>query len=439
MHPRNRSTDEIRVVLISDPDALRALRDPLNQVADPVPFRRWEWIEACWCHFHNRRTTASRTEIEHELFVLAVYGSGGELLGAAPLFKQPTRSGRGILRWLGSDESCSDYLGIVARPDRREQVAIALADWLTTEGNSLWDRLELTGVDADDPNMIAWAAALRRAGAIVHQRPGINCWRLDLPDRWDDYLACLSKPHRKQVRRADKRLFATGRAKCHTVETERDLEYAFPILVDLHQRRRQSLGEPGLFSLPAYTEFQRDVAPRLLCQGMLQLHWLTVDDRVVAAEYNLANDSTIYSYQSGIDPEALDLNPGWLLQIATIRQAIDDGYARYDFLRGDEPYKQRWRATVRPSVETRVVPNRPMARIQFGIWAGRERAKQWIKTALGRQTQIATPAKSPAKSTDVATPDAATTPNEPEATQVPVGPLPPLDLDLVPPQQQTMQ
>ena len=36
-----------------------------------------------------------------------------------------------------------------------------------------------------------------------------------------------------------------------------------------------------------------------------------------------------------------DLSPGIVLLAYNIRHAIEQGYAYYDFLRGDEPYKYR--------------------------------------------------------------------------------------------------
>ena len=45
----------------------------------------------------------------------------------------------------------------------------------------------------------------------------MNCWRIELPATWDEYLATLSKSHRKQIRRLERDVFETGRAVLHTV------------------------------------------------------------------------------------------------------------------------------------------------------------------------------------------------------------------------------
>jgi CelD/BcsL family acetyltransferase involved in cellulose biosynthesis len=53
--------------------------------------------------------------------------------------------------------------------------------------------------------------------------------------------------------------------------------------------------------------------------------------------------STVYFYQAGFDPEHSSISPGTLLVAGTIRRAIEEGKTTFDFLRGDEPYKRRWK------------------------------------------------------------------------------------------------
>jgi len=40
-----------------------------------------------------------------------------------------------------------------------------------------------------------------------------------------------------------------------------------------------------------------------------------------------------------VDPEARELSPGVLLVARSIQVALQAGRSRFDFLRGDEPYK----------------------------------------------------------------------------------------------------
>ena len=45
---------------------------------------------------------------------------------------------------------------------------------------------------------------------------------------------------------------------------------------------------------------------------------------------------------AGIDPDARDLSPGVVLAACYVRGALEAGMQRFDFLRGNEPYKYEW-------------------------------------------------------------------------------------------------
>jgi CelD/BcsL family acetyltransferase involved in cellulose biosynthesis len=152
------------------------------------------------------------------------------------------------------------------------------------------------------------------------------------------------------------------------------------ILIDLHQRRRRSLAEAGCFSSPAFAGFQEEALRRLLAAGLLRLHWLELDGRPAAAEYQLGGDGVIYGYQAGVAPELLQEQPGRLAIIATMRQAVEQGVAAFDFLRGDEPYKAHFRASPRPLVEYRIAPRRATARWRHRAWSVRENVKEWWRS-----------------------------------------------------------
>ena len=97
------------------------------------------------------------------------------------------------------------------------------------------------------------------------------------------------------------------------------------ILVDLHQRRRQMLGEQGCFASARFLGFYRDVVPELFRRGQVQLYWLELDGQPVAAEYHLVGDGMLYVYQAGVDPESMEHQPGKLINLMILRQAIGRG------------------------------------------------------------------------------------------------------------------
>lgn len=381
----------MHVVRFSTLDPLQPLAGQWDRLARGVPFRGWAWLANWWRHYGAREAAGAQTS----LFVVAVFDDEGVVAGIAPWYVRRSAAWGRVVRWLGSGEVCSEYLSVLCLPGLEETVSENLADWLcglhwsqigrtrAAEADR-WDLLELTGVDAADAVVGHLAGALAARGCTVHCRPGPPCWRLELPDTWDQYLTMLSKDHRKQVRRLEQRLLATGRAVLRTVRGEPELARAEKILFDLHQRRREQLGEPGCFASARLAAFHRDVLPELLRAGQLGLHWIELDGAAVAAEYQLLGDAMVYAYQSGIDPDAREHSPGALAHVATLRDAIARGCRGFDFLRGDEPYKAHWRARPRETLELRVAPDRLVARLRHGLWRAGSGAKRWVKNRLRR-------------------------------------------------------
>jgi len=365
-------------------EELTPLAGHWNRLARGVPFRSWAWMSGWWRHY-GLSSWGRRRKLS--LFTLVVLDEAGLPIGIVPWYCRPTASQGRVLRFLGADEVCGDYLSVLCQPGRKEAVTGALADWLTDASgrspqSSRWDLLELTGVDAEDAVVGHLAAQLSARGHVVHRRPGSGCWRIELPAAWEDYLAILSKSHRKQLRRMERNLLRTGRVAVHFAEHLSELDQAAAILVDLHRRRRQSLGQSGSFASASYLAFHRQVMPELLTAGQLQLSWISLDEKPVAAEYHLASSGVVYAYQSGVDPEALPLSPGRLSHLVAIRRAIEQGYRAFDFLRGDEPYKAHWRGRPRATVEVRVAAARPAAWLRHGIWLAGSSVKQWLKSGL---------------------------------------------------------
>ena len=232
-------------------------------------------------------------------------------------------------------------------------------------------------------------------GCLGPSPRGPNCWRLELPADWATYEASLSKSHRKQVRRLIDRVFDTGRARLHTVADQSQLERGRQILIDLHQRRRVALGEPGCFSSSAFANFHEDAMPRLLAAGLLRLHWLELDGVPAAAEYHLSDGGVIYGYQSGVAPELI----GRAARAAVGHRHAAAGRSNKDSPRSiscaamsrtkliSAPAASRWSSTGSSAP-------RATARLRHQAWSVREEherlvAGQAAKTASGRASMAA--------------------------------------------------
>jgi len=117
------------------------------------------------------------------------------------------------------------------------------------------------------------------------------------------------------------------------------------VFIDLHQKR---WGDDGLFP-PTKGGDQSRVFIRRLFELVgpdrgLGLTFLTVASQTIAAGVHFETADSLLFYNAGIDPDARALSPGVVMTYAYIKRAMERGLRRFDFLRGDEPYKYEWGA-----------------------------------------------------------------------------------------------
>lgn len=364
--PSTRMPHNFFVSRAADLSSLADAASDWNRLAGDVPFRRWEWIDSWWRHYGRSGAKP---------YVLTVRNADGELVGVLPAYvSNKPLTGR-VLRFMGSGEICSDYLSILTVPGLEQTVAESIGRWLSKTGAREWDVIEFDGVAQNDPAMNALADWLRSHGHRVYQRSRINGWRLKLPGSWEEYLAKVSKGRRVRIRQIVKRQFETGRAVGRIAQTVEEYERGWAIFCELHQRRRISLGETGCFVSERFAQFHAEASRRFFEQGRLRLHWVELEGIPVAVDYAFLGDETVFCYQSGLHPDFLEEQPGWLDWTDSIRRAIEQGFQGFDFMRGDEPYKSIWRAEPIPLLEIRIVGRHASARIRDQLWNAGKSAK----------------------------------------------------------------
>jgi CelD/BcsL family acetyltransferase involved in cellulose biosynthesis len=253
----------------------------------------------------------------------------------------------------------ADYATILARPADLPAVAEALVEALAAPDGAAhdpdhpapWDVVDLRRLRSGDPASDALAAAFgRRTGAgwqVVREREEVCPVVTFEPGAdFEAYLGTLGKKERHEVRRKLRRAEAAGELR---LERSRDPVADLGAFVDLHQKR---WGDQGLFPPTPGGAQSRAWFRRLLeltgDDGTFQLHFLSVAGRRIAAGAWFEDADAWYLYNAGVDPEARELSPGVLMSAKAIEAAILAGRHRFDYLRGDEPYKYEWGAVDEP-------------------------------------------------------------------------------------------
>jgi len=355
-------------------DELKPYRLRWDKLAGECVFRSWDWQTTWWKHygegkqlyvllvFADEDATSCQTTTncsEATVCFDAVDETENETENENLLAIVPCRGQ--VLRLLGDGEICSDYLDVLVDPANAKPAAESLAEYLC-ENASDWDTTEFSAISVENVGLTLLSEGLFSLGCHVTRKANQNIWAIPLPEDWEAFLAMQSKSHRKQLRRLERQVLDTELADWHLVETPAEFEKVWPLLVDLHQRRRISLGEPGCFASECWANFHRDIAKQLFDKGKLRLAWLELDGHPVAAEYNFAGPHSTWAYQSGIDPDRIDKKPGQLSMIRAIQHALAEGHEHFDLLRGDEPYKAHWRAQPQATLDIQIVPARNAAR-----------------------------------------------------------------------------
>lgn len=253
------------------------------------------------------------------------------------LWGVPVRS----VGWAFGDLGCPDHLELLASPAADLD---ALAEAL---GDLPWVVIRLGNVAEAAPNIERFVAACERRGWGVRRRLIGRCPYLDLPESWETYLSSLSAHGRRAVRRKERKLFREHNAVLTDYGPER-LDQGWRHLQGLHGLR---WGDGGAFRDPAWGQLHEQFAASLADRGQLWLVTLDLDGMPAAAWYGFALGDTVYHYQSGRDLRWERDRVGTVLMGIMIRRAIERGYRRLDFLRGEEPYKAEWTQTGRRRYE----------------------------------------------------------------------------------------
>ncbi len=286
-----------------------------------VPFLTWQFQTTWW------RTLG---EAEGPLHLLGVQDAAAEWVGALPLYEVPAPEGP-ALRLVGGME-VADYLDVVAVAGHEEAVWKAL---LATLADGRWRAVDLRPVPAASPTVSLLPALARAAGLACRIEREERCPVIELPPSWDAYLATLSGKDRHELRRKLRRA-ASGSARVEVARTPGGIAALMDSFVALH--RKSKTGKARFMDDPM-EGFFREVGTALAAAGWAALWLLWLEDQPAAALFCFEYGGSASVYNSGFDPAARALSPGVVLIARTIEDAIARGFRRYDFLRGEEPYK----------------------------------------------------------------------------------------------------
>ena len=300
------------------------------------PLNSFSWNLSWWNAFQS-----------HGDLHLIKFERAGETVGLAPLYVDRWL-GLNRLRFLATGDACTDYVDLVCHPEHYELCVYSLAEYIRSE---TFDVVELD-CTRDDRLALLLKQHLGQNYSFDH-RSVEPTWRLELPESWEQFRTAAKKSLRRKINKAVRRLESKEFSISSSPQVP--IEEAFETLKRLHTLRFEIKGEPGVFADTQFESFLRSAVLDFARDGKCVIVMGSQEGRAIAAQLYFDSADGFQLYQSGYDPDAMKLEPGHLLFTAMVQKAIARGDSSFDFLRGNEPYKEYWGAKPHAQNKLRMV------------------------------------------------------------------------------------
>src|SRR5262245_6583709 len=280
-----------------------------------------------------------------------------------------------------ADRSAVEFNDILCLPGAEHAMARALRQHLAGRA---WDLIVAYGfrpgpvLEALDT--VAFADHVREA----RLRPSYYVDLEQLRAAGRSYDDALSRNKRWQIRKFARMYEPLGPL---AVEVARDAGHAEALLgelIALHERSWMARGRRGAFASSRKLAFHRTLIRRAFAAGAIQLIRVTAGPHTVGILYNFVRDGRIDFYQSGLAYQE-GFRPGYVTFATALRYYLDHGDRQFDFLAGEQQYKQSLSTSVRELVW--VVYRRGTLRMR--AIEGLQRGRDAIMRSLGRGTPSA--------------------------------------------------
>ncbi len=325
-----------------------SLHDSSPHSAAPLA---WQWMRSWWDIYRPAGA---------ELRLVTVRDKD-RLVGVLPLYSVPyalpmvgLRGRR--LRFLSTgeqirDQTCPDYMDLLHAPGQEDACLAGLREFMARPG---WDELTLERVSERSP---LWRLRdFLPRGYRVETIPGGTCPVADLGGGMEEYFRRLPSSRRQQFRRLLRLAERKGAILEEANHPEQVREF-FEQLIQLHQARWQSSGQPGCFASPRFLQFHRQLAHSWVPEGKAFLARVAIDGRPASVSYGFVRGSKYDYYQSGrlVEEPTPFPSPGIVAHLMAMRRLAERGITAYDFLAGNRLYKHRLSTDARPLATLRIL------------------------------------------------------------------------------------
>ncbi len=278
-----------------------------------------------------------------ELHVVTFRDENKKLVGLAPMYTFENDQKVLQLSFIGCTD-VSDYLDFVVDKNAAGQILPEIAKYLTEQAK--FSYAFFCSIPQVSSTVTTLKESVMQLGWKTEQKQQDVCPVITLPASWEEYLAMIGKKQRHEIKRKWKKLFEEQEAAFELIELPTETDSAIQDFIWLHQA---SSKDKSNFWNDRHVEFFKYFAQKTAERNWLKLYFLKIGTVRVAAMLGFEYNNQFFLYNSGFVSDSFrEYGIGSVLTAYTIQQAIAGGNSRYDFLRGDEEYKFRFRAVSEP-------------------------------------------------------------------------------------------
>jgi hypothetical protein len=234
-----------------------------------------------------------------------------------------------------------------------------------------WDELRFSGLIEEDS--LSAARIARNLGLntrVFRRRPSYSIDLCAVRNQFrGDYLATRSANTRQQLKRSLRALEAKlGPASLDRASSTTEALQWLQDLSPLHRARWPSSRKLIGFDNPKFVGFHENLIRASFDSGDIDLLRLSAGEKPIAYLYNLKSKGHIGFYLSGIDYSiAEQFRPGMLAHWLAIEHYLSAGANTYDFLAGQNLYKERLCTHQQEMLDLIFWRPRPLLRLENAI------------------------------------------------------------------------
>jgi len=329
----------MKTLIVKDAEEFKKLEKDWNRLLfesnnDNI-FLTFDWQYNWWKYFGKN----------YQLFIILVLGDDNRISGIMPLMK---RRVYGFRQLVFISNSLADYEGFII-PEEPEKKGKTIDSFFTClYQSSEWDMLKLSRIKEDttvepfyrDPkNQLRIFSGQHKEGAPY----------LELSDDWNKYCSGLRKKFLADTKRQSARLNEQRADKFifKKVTAADEIENYINKLAELHRFRRRSKSTKSIFDDPVAHNFIKSIAGIFSGNGCLDLSVLQNSSIVAAINLGLKYKSTAHYYIPAFNDSLKQYSVGRLLLYELLRSSFNGSITEFDFMLGEEGYKNDWNTKIR--------------------------------------------------------------------------------------------